>query len=165
MIGIGAALMTIFLSILFGTLAGYFGGWLDTVISRIMDILWAFPVLLLGVALGTALALGGLKIGPITISGDSLLIPILIIAVVYVPYMAQTPARPGARAAREGVRRGRARPGPRAVRIMFSEILPNLVLDDRRLLPAHGRQRDPARGGALVPRRRRAAAATRRGER
>ncbi len=41
--------------------AGYYRGWIDSVLSRIMDVIWAFPVLLLGIALGTTLALGGLK--------------------------------------------------------------------------------------------------------
>ena len=54
-----------------------------------MDVIWAFPVLLLGIALGTALAVGGLKIGPIAISGGSIWIPILIIGFVYTPYMAR----------------------------------------------------------------------------
>ena len=31
--------------------------------------MWSFPVIILGIALGVALALGGLKIGPITIAG------------------------------------------------------------------------------------------------
>ena len=126
-------------------------------ISRLLDIIWSFPVLLLGVALGTALALGGLQIGPIVIDGDSLIIPLLIIGVVYVPYMAR-PLRGQVLALREKefVEAARAQ-GLGPIRIMFSEILPNLVVDDHRLLPAHGRQRDPARGGAVVPRRRGAA--------
>ena len=41
---------------------------------------------------------------------------------------------------------------------MFSEVLPNLAIDDHRLHPADPRQRDPARGGAVLPRRRRPAA-------
>ena len=77
----------------------------------------------------------------------------------------QTPARAGARAAREGVRRGGARagPGPDPDHVLGDPAQP--VLDDRRLLPADRRQRDPARGGAVVPRRRRAAADARRGAR
>ena len=87
----------------------------------------AFPVLLLGIALGTALALGGLKIGPIEIAGNSLWIPILIIGFVYVPYMAR-PIRGEILALREkefveaAVAQGK---GP--LRIMFSELLPNIV--------------------------------------
>ena len=157
LIGGGAALLTILLSILAGTLAGYFGGWTDTIISRLLDIIWSFPVLLLGVALGTALALEGLQIGPIVIDGESLIIPLLIIGVVYVPYMAgRCGGRSSALREKEFVEAARAQ-GLGPIRIMFSEILPNLVVDDHRLLPAHGRQRDPARGGAVVPRRRGAA--------
>ena len=70
-------------------LAGYFRGWTDAIISRGLDVMWAFPVLLLGVALGVSLALGGLKIGPISIQGDSLWIPTLIIGVVNVVYLAR----------------------------------------------------------------------------
>ncbi|MEA2156744.1 MAG: peptide/nickel transport system permease protein [Solirubrobacteraceae bacterium] len=127
LIGAGAAIGTVLLSILFGTLAGFFRGWADTVISRSLDILWAFPPLLLGLALGTALALGGLKIGPISIAGDSKLIPILIIAIVQVPYMAR-PLRGQVLGLREKefVEAARAQ-GAGPLQIMFSEILPNLV--------------------------------------
>jgi peptide/nickel transport system permease protein len=127
LIGAGAALGTILLSILFGTIAGYFRGWSDTIISRLLDILWAFPPLLLGLALGTALALGGLKIGPITIPGDSKLIPILVISIVQVPYMAR-PLRGQVLALREKefVEAARAQ-GAGPLQIMFSEIVPNLA--------------------------------------
>jgi peptide/nickel transport system permease protein len=127
LIGAGAAIGTVLLSILFGTLAGFFRGFTDTIISRGLDILWAFPPLLLGLALGTALALGGLKIGPIEIAGDSKLIPILIIAIVQVPYMAR-PLRGQVLALREKefVEAARAM-GASPPQIMFSEILPNLI--------------------------------------
>jgi peptide/nickel transport system permease protein len=125
-IGILAALFTAFMSVVVGILAGYFRGWTDAVISRGLDVIWAYPVVLLGVALGTALSLGGLKIGPIEIGGDSILIPTIIIAVVYVPYMAR-PLRGQVLALREKefVEAARAQ-GANPVRIMFSEILPNL---------------------------------------
>jgi peptide/nickel transport system permease protein len=127
LIGVGAALFTVFFSVLIGTVAGYFRGWVDGVIARVLDIVWAFPVVLLGVALGTALALGGLKIGPIEIAANSRLIPVLVIAVVYVPYMAR-PIRGEVLAMRERefVEAARAQ-GAGPVRIMFGEILPNLA--------------------------------------
>jgi peptide/nickel transport system permease protein len=127
LIGVGAALVTILVSIVLGTLAGYFRGWPDTIISRTLDIVWAFPPVLLGIALGTALAIGGLKIGPIEIQGDSKLIPILIIALVQVSYMAR-PLRGQVLALREKefVEAARAQ-GAGPLQIMFSEILPNLV--------------------------------------
>ena len=43
------------LGLLFGTLAGYFGGWLDTVLARFTDIMFAFPGLLLIILVGASL--------------------------------------------------------------------------------------------------------------
>src|SRR3954454_12485273 len=86
-VGLAAALVTTILAVIVALLAGYYRGWIDAVLSRTMDIIWAFPVLLLGIALGTTLSIGGLKAGPIQIAGDSLWIPILIIGLVYVPYV------------------------------------------------------------------------------
>jgi peptide/nickel transport system permease protein len=126
-IGVGAALITTVLAVILGLVAGYFGSWSDSVITRLLDIIWAFPVLLLGVALGVALALGGLKVGPISIRGDSIVIPMLVIAVVYVPYMAR-PLRGQVLSLKEKefVEAARAQ-GAGPIRIMFSELLPNLA--------------------------------------
>jgi peptide/nickel transport system permease protein len=126
-IGITAALITTFLSIILGVVAGYFRGSSDAIIRGLLDVLWSFPVIILGTALGVALALGGLKIGPIHIAGDSLIIPILIIGMVYVPYMAR-PVRGQVLSLREKefVEAARAQ-GAGPIRIMFSEVLPNLA--------------------------------------
>lgn len=126
-IGVAAAAITTALAVTVGLLCGFYRGWIDTALSRVMDVVWAFPVLLLGIALGTALALGGLKIGALQVAGDSLWIPIMIIGLVYVPYMAR-PIRGEILALREkefveaAVAQGK---GP--VRIMVSELLPNVV--------------------------------------
>ncbi len=126
LIGTVAALITTLLSIIFGILSGFFRGFTDTVISRTMDVIWAFPVILLGVALGTALTLSGFSIGPLHVGGKSKMVPILIIAVVYVPYMAR-PIRGQVLSLREKefVEAARAQ-GAGSLRIMGSEILPNL---------------------------------------
>lgn len=126
LIGFSAALLTTVLSTILALLAGYYRGWVDTVISRTMDVIWAFPVYLLGIALGIALSIGGLKIGPLELSGGSLWITILIISGVYVPYMAR-PLRGAVLSLREkefveaSVSQGA---GP--LRVMFGELLPNL---------------------------------------
>ena len=127
LIGVGAALITTLLSVVVGLIAGYFRGWTDGMITRVLDIIWAFPVILLGVALGVALALGGLKIGPISIAADSIWIPILVIAFVYIPYMSR-PLRAQVLSLREKefVEAARAQ-GAGPVRIMFTELLPNLA--------------------------------------
>jgi peptide/nickel transport system permease protein len=126
-IGVAAAIVTTVLAVLVGLVCGYYRGWIDAILSRAMDVIWAFPVLLLGIALGTALALGGLKIGGFAVAGDSLWIPIMIIGFVYVPYMAR-PIRGEILALREkefveaAVAQGK---GP--IRIMVSELLPNVI--------------------------------------
>jgi peptide/nickel transport system permease protein len=127
LIGIVAALGTIAVGLLLGLLAGYYRGPTDGVIRWVLDVIWAFPVILLGVALGTALALGGLGLGPIEIEGDSLAIPILVIAVIYVPYFAR-PVRGQTLALRERefVEAARAQ-GMGSARIVLTEILPNLA--------------------------------------
>ena len=127
LIGIAAAIGTILAGLLLGLLAGYHRGRVDAVISWAMNVVWSFPVILLGIALGTALALGGLELGPLTIAGDSLLIPIGIIALIYVPYLAR-PVRGQVLALRERefVEAARAQ-GMGTARIVFSEILPNVA--------------------------------------
>jgi peptide/nickel transport system permease protein len=127
LIGVTAALITTMLSILLGCIAGYFRGWPDIVIRALLDIMWSFPVIILGVALGVALALGGFQIGPLSVSGNSLAIPILIIGLVYVPYMAR-PVRGQVLSLREKefVEAARAQ-GAGPLRIMFTEVVPNLA--------------------------------------
>ncbi|MSO41861.1 MAG: ABC transporter permease [Solirubrobacterales bacterium] len=126
-IGVVAALVTTFFAVLVALLAGFYRGWTDSALSRFMDVIWAFPVLLLGIALGTALAVGGLKLGPIVIAGDSLWIPILIIGFVYVPYMAR-PLRGEILALREKefIEAATAQ-GKGSWRIMFTELMPNIT--------------------------------------
>ncbi len=125
-IGILSALITTLLATILGLLAGYYRGWTDTVISRTLDVIWAFPVMLLAIALGLSLAVGGLQIGPLHLSGDSIWIPILIIGCVSVPYIAR-PLRGQVLSLREkefveaAVAQGA---GP--LRVMFGELLPNL---------------------------------------
>ncbi len=88
-VGITSALLCTLLALLLALPGGYFGGRTDAWISRMLDLIWSFPVYLLAVALSATLVVGGLDMGPIHISSTSLLIPIVVIAVVFVPYMAR----------------------------------------------------------------------------
>jgi peptide/nickel transport system permease protein len=126
MIGFASALITVLLATVLGLLAGYYRGWPDTVISRTLDVIWAFPVILLAIALGLVLAVGGLQIGPLHLSGGSIWIPILIIGFVYTPYIAR-PIRGEVLSLREKefVEAAEAQ-GAGPLRIMFGELLPNL---------------------------------------
>ena len=126
-IGVTATLISVLLAVTLGLLAGYLRGWVDAVVSRGLDIVWAFPVLLLGIALGVALARDGLQIGPLSISGGSKWIPTLIIGVVGAVYLAR-PLRGLVLSLREQdfVEAARAQ-GAGPLRIMIGELLPNLA--------------------------------------
>jgi peptide/nickel transport system permease protein len=90
LIGVSSAVIACFLATILGVAAGYFGGVLDSVLARCFDVIWAFPVYLLGISLSVVLLTsGGLQLGPIHIDSASRLLPILIIAVIYVPYVAR----------------------------------------------------------------------------
>src|SRR5437764_2747459 len=82
-IGAVATLIIIVFGTLAGLLTGFFRGPVDAVLRPLMELIWSFPVVILGVSVGPALAFGG--IGPL--KGHSLLIPALIIGVVYIPYL------------------------------------------------------------------------------
>jgi peptide/nickel transport system permease protein len=127
LVGISAALLATALAIVLGLLAGYFGGWVDSLIARSLDVIWSLPVFLIGLAIGIALAVGGLKIGPLELSSGSLWNPILIISIFTVPYIAR-PIRGEvlALSKKEFVEAAIAQ-GASPGRVMFSEILPNLA--------------------------------------
>lgn len=127
LIGFGASLITMVLATFFGLMAGYFGGWVDAIIARCFDVMWAFPVILLGVALGVSLNLQGITVGPLSLQGGSLWIPTIIIGVSYVVYLGR-PIRGQVLQLREKefIEAARAQ-GLGPWRIMFSELLPNLA--------------------------------------
>jgi peptide/nickel transport system permease protein len=127
LIGIGSALLTTLLGVVFGLLAGYYRGRLDMVISAVLDVIWSLPVLLFGIAIGSVLIVSGLSIGPIELSGGSLWIPILLISFLTFPYIAR-PIRGEVLALREQeFIEASAAQGAGPWRLMLSEILPNLA--------------------------------------
>jgi peptide/nickel transport system permease protein len=126
-VGFLATLITMVLATIAGIVAGFTRGFVDGVLARLLDLIWAFPVVLLGIALGTALALGGISIGPLHLQGNSLLVPAFIIGIVYIPYVAK-PIRGQVLGLREQEFVDAARVGGAApLRIMLSEILPNVA--------------------------------------
>jgi peptide/nickel transport system permease protein len=126
-VGIGSAILCVGLALVMALVAGYAGGLVDAVISRTLDLIWAFPVYLLAVALATSLAVGGLQLGPLHVASTSLLLPVFVIAVVYIPYV----ARP-IRGQVLGLRRmefvdAAVATGAGPFRIMLRELLPNVA--------------------------------------
>jgi peptide/nickel transport system permease protein len=115
------------LAVTLGIAAGYFRGLTDGIISRAMDVIWAYPAVILGVALGVTLAVSGIDLGFIQLHGGSLVLLELIVGVVYVPYVAK-PIRGQVLVLREREFVDAARQqGLNHFQIMFGEILPNVA--------------------------------------
>lgn len=126
LIGGAAVLLTMLFAIPLALLAGFLGGWVDSAISRVLEVVWSFPALLLGVLLGTVLSLRGASIGPFELEAGSHVIPIAIIGLVYVPYLTR-PLRGQvlSLSSRQFVEAAAAS-GSGRLRIMFGELLPHL---------------------------------------
>ncbi len=122
-----ATLLCLAIAATVGICAGFFGGAVDQILSRLLDILWAFPVYLLAISLSIVVISQGLSIGPITIKADDLLLPIAIIGIVYVPYAAR-PVRGQVLGLKHSdfVLAARALGVPSA-RILLRDILPNVA--------------------------------------
>jgi peptide/nickel transport system permease protein len=126
-IGAIATLITMILATVLGTIAGYVRGPIDGILSRFFELLWAYPALLLGIALGTSLQISGINLGLFTLTAGSLYVPAAIIGIVYIPYVGK-PIRAQVVTLREREFVDAARQqGLGPVRIMVTEILPNLA--------------------------------------
>jgi peptide/nickel transport system permease protein len=108
-----------------GTVAGFFRGWVDTVLSRLMDIVLAFPILLLAIGLASACSLGNGCLGGLITPGRVTLI--VVIGLSSWPYIGRI-IRGQVLSLREKefVEASRSL-GAGSGRIMLREILPNLV--------------------------------------
>jgi peptide/nickel transport system permease protein len=121
LVGGVATLIIVVFGTLVGLLSGYLRGPVDAILRWLMELVWSFPPVILGVVVGTALAFGG--IGPV--KGNSIFIPTIIIGSIYVPYLGK-PIRGEVLRLREQDFVDAARVvGISPWRIMFSEILPN----------------------------------------
>ena len=122
-----ATLFTLVVATVLGMAAGFFGGAIDMILSRILDVLWAFPIYLLAISLSIVLLQQGIRIGPITIESGSLWLPIFIIGLVYIPYVAR-PIRGQVLSLRksEFVLASISLGAP-SHRILFKDILPNVT--------------------------------------
>jgi dipeptide transport system permease protein len=113
---IGAVVVTFSLigGITLGLIAGFYRGWADVAISRVMDIILAFPSLLLALVM-------------VTILGPSLFNAMLAISLVLVPHFARlVRAAVMAEKSREYVTASKVA-GASSIRLMFLTILPNCL--------------------------------------
>jgi peptide/nickel transport system permease protein len=136
-VGIGAAVLCCVTALSLALVAGIFGRGVDVVVSRLMDLIWAFPVYLLAISLATVLLTqpDGLRWGPIHLDPSSLWVPTLIIALIYVPYVYR-PVRGQVLAVREKEYiEAAVAQGASNLRLMFSEVLPNVITTVIVMLP------------------------------
>ena len=114
MIGLSTVTFAIFIGTILGSLSGYLGGWVDNIIMRVMDVLLAFPSLLLAIAI-------------VTVLGPGLINALLAIGIVSIPTYARV-VRASVLSIREMeyVSATRALGGDMA-QILFRRILPNAL--------------------------------------
>ncbi|HEV3318478.1 MAG TPA: ABC transporter permease [Solirubrobacteraceae bacterium] len=120
---VGTGIATV-LGTIVGLLAGYYRGWTDTLLSRMVDVVLAIPVLLLGLGLGAACEVRGCLGGHVQ---SGLGVIIFLIALVNWTYIARI-VRGLVLSLREQEFVSAARSqGASGARIMGREILPNLL--------------------------------------
>jgi peptide/nickel transport system permease protein len=113
-VGVGATAIALGLGLILGLVSGYYGGRLDSIIARFMDLLLAFPVLLFALAL-------------VARFGASLLLILLVVAFFQWPLIARlVRGQVISLREREFVEAARST-GSSDIRIMLLEIAPNLL--------------------------------------
>lgn len=124
LIAVSATLLSVTIGTTMGVVSGYFGGWVDTIISRTMDVFLAFPILVFAIALA-----GVIPDQAFGLQGDGLRIVLLIFVIGFFnwPYIGRI-VRGQTLSLREREFVDAARSlGGRGPYILFRELLPNLV--------------------------------------
>jgi ABC-type dipeptide/oligopeptide/nickel transport system permease subunit len=113
-IGVSTVTFAIIIGTVLGALAGYAGGWIDNIIMRVMDVLLAFPALLLAIAI-------------VTFLGPGLTNALIAISIVSIPAYARV-VRASVLAIKEQdfVAASRAL-GASPLHILFARVLPNAL--------------------------------------
>jgi peptide/nickel transport system permease protein len=111
-IGLASISLAVLIGSLIGAIAGYLGGWADNILMRLMDVILAFPSLLLAIAIVTA-------------AGKSIFNALIAIGIVSIPIYARV-VRSSVMSAREAdyVTASRAL-GESGAGILLRRILPN----------------------------------------
>jgi ABC-type dipeptide/oligopeptide/nickel transport system permease subunit len=98
-IGLSTVTFAIIIGTFLGALSGYFGGWVDNAIMRVMDVLLAFPSLLLAIAIVTVLGPGLtnalLAIGIVSIPSYARVVRSSVLSVREMDYVSATRALGG----------------------------------------------------------------------
>ena len=113
-VAIASVSIAVVVGAVLGLVSGYFGGWVDNVISRVMDVFFSFPGLFLAIAIAAML-------------GPGLNNALLAIAVVYAPFFSRVVRGPVlAERGKEYVEAARV-VGGSGFRVIRRHILPNVL--------------------------------------
>jgi peptide/nickel transport system permease protein len=121
-----ATLLTVTFGVFIGIVAGYLGGWTDQIIGRLMDLVLAFPFLLIILAMSNVLTQRLTQLGVPEGNPSRILYLILVMSIFGWPYLARiVRGQVLSLREREFVEAAVAMGSSRR-RILFTEILPNL---------------------------------------
>jgi peptide/nickel transport system permease protein len=113
-IAIGAVLLALVVGLPIGVVAGYYGGWVDAVLMRPIDLLLALPALLLAVSL-------------IAIVGPGQTVALFAIAVIYLPILARVVRSSVLAVSRELYVEGARARGASHLRVILGHVVPNSI--------------------------------------
>ncbi|HEY0416052.1 MAG TPA: ABC transporter permease [Gaiellaceae bacterium] len=113
-ISVGAVALALVLGLPIGVVAGYFGGWVDNMLMRPVDLLLALPALLLAISL-------------ISIFGPGEVIALFAIAVIYLPILARVVRSAVLAVSRELYVEGARARGASHLRTIVAHVVPNAI--------------------------------------
>ncbi|ACA37949.1 nickel transporter permease [Lysinibacillus sp. fkY74-1] len=113
-VGFFSVILSVIIGSLLGIIAGYYGKWIDTIISRIFDIMLAFPSMLLAIAV-------------VSVLGPSLQNALIAIAIINIPNFGRLIRSKVLSVKEEEYIVAAKAIGMRDSRILFSHILPNSI--------------------------------------
>ena len=114
LIGFSAVMVAMILGVGIGLLAGYFGGWTDSVVMRLIDILMAFPAILLAITIVASL-------------GPGLRNAMLAVSIVGIPYYARIVRGNTLSLREQGFIQAARVIGAPKTRIMLRHVFPNTL--------------------------------------
>jgi peptide/nickel transport system permease protein len=114
LVSISAVLGSLALAVPLGLLAGYFGRWVDSGISRVLDLILVFPALLLAITF-------------IAILGPGSIIAAIAIAVIYLPILARVMRTSTLIVSRNDYVAGSRARGASHLRVMVAHVAPNAI--------------------------------------
>jgi ABC-type dipeptide/oligopeptide/nickel transport system permease subunit len=113
-VGIVPVILATVTGVPLGLMAAYYGGWFGTLVMRLIDIFFAFPMVLLGVALGAVLGAGTVNL-------------IITLTVVFLPFITRVVFRATEQVKREEYVLAAKICGARDRNLIWGQILPNIM--------------------------------------